>query len=134
MQFDNKKNTKVIITNVQSEYDGETTTTKTVVDAISGYSDGIKVLIYELEDSLNVLMLANGYVKLVKSGDSEAEMIFSQGKKSQAVFTAEGQSLMLDIYTGSCLVDNNGSVLELEYSMYMGTQLLSEYRLNIKEV
>lgn len=134
MKLENKKEIAVLIDSKQTDSDGECVETKTKLSAICGNCDGIMVLIYELEECLNVLMLSKNYVKLVKSGDVEAEMTFSVDKKTKAVFSAAGRSLEFDVLTKRCQMNDKALILSIEYSLFADGEFLSDYQLNIKVI
>lgn len=134
MELKNQRETDIIITTKQWENEGEPVETQTVITAIRGTSDGVGVIIYDLEDTLNVLMITDNYVKLVKSGDVEADMTFASGKMTEAVFTAAGRSLKFETFTKECKIGADKNVMDLKYMLLSGGQPVAEYELNIKEV
>ena len=134
MNLENQREIKLIITTKQCEPAGEPLETQTVIEAISGVSDGVKVLIYDIEDTLNVLMITDNYVKLVKSGDVEADMTFAAGRMTEVSFSAAGKKLVFEAYTKECKKDTGNMLLDLKYILLSSGQMVSEYELNIKEV
>lgn len=131
MKLENQRELKLVITTKQWENDGEAVESQTVIDAVGGISDGVRVLIYEIEETLNVLMITDNYVKLVKSGDVEADMTFAVGKMTDVVFTAAGKQLTFEAYTKECRREDTGVLLDINYILLSGGQPLSEYELNI---
>lgn len=133
MNLENERELQVIITTKQSEPDGEIVETQMVLPALCGTSEGVRVLIYDIEETLNVLMITDNYVKLVKSGDVEADMTFASGRMTEAVFSAGGRKLVFEAYTKECRTGERGSLLDIKYILLSGGQPVSEYELNIKE-
>lgn len=133
MNLENQRELEVIITTRQSEPDGESIETQMVIPAISGTSEGVRVLIYDIEETLNVLMITDNYVKLVKSGDMEADMTFASGRMTEAVFNAGGRKLVFEAFTKECKTGNIGSLLNIKYILLSDGQPFSEYELNIRE-
>lgn len=134
MELKNQRETDIIITTKQWENEGEPVETQTVITAIRGISDGVGVIIYDLEDTLNVLMITDNYVKLVKSGDVEADMTFASEKMTETVFSASGRSLEFETFTKECKTGTDKNVLDLRYMLLSGGQPVAEYELNIREV
>lgn len=134
MNLENQRELKLMITTKQWDQADEPIETKMVIDAISGISDGVKVLIYDIEETLNVLMITDHYVKLVKSGDVEADMTFAAERMTEVVFSAAGRKLLFEAYTKECKTFENGIWLDIKYILLSEGQAVSEYELNIKEV
>lgn len=133
MNIENQKEIVVAIATNQIEPSGESSETQMIIPAISGTSEGVQVLIYDIEDTLNVLMITDNYVKLVKSGDVEADMTFAVGRKTEAVFSAAGKKLVFEAYTKKCETKKDGSILDINYMLFADGQMISEYELKITE-
>lgn len=133
MNLENQRELKLVITTKQWE-DANPIESKMVIDAISGISDGVKVLIYDIEETLNVLMITENYVKLVKSGDVEADMTFALGKMTEVVFSAAGRKLLFEAYTKECKTFESETWLDIKYMLLTEGKPIAEYELNIKEL
>lgn len=133
MHMENQKEIYIVIKTRQTEVGSETTESQLAVNAVEGESEGVKLLIYNIENSLNVLMIYKDYAKMVKSGEATAEMLFVENKETSAVFSIAGQKLTFDVYTKKCKTYDNDKFLELEYTLSAQGQLISEYELSISK-
>ena len=133
MYLENERELKLAIKTTQTEPGQVAETSILYVDGIIGQKDAVDVLIYELEDSVNILLLYNDYVKMIKSGAVEAEMCFDTQKPTNAEFSISGSSIIFDVNTKKCKTMKNDKILELEYLLFSDGAIISEYCLEIIE-
>lgn len=133
MHLENEKEVVITISTTQTDASGESIDSDLTVNATIGKSEGVDVIIYEIEDSVNVLLLYKNFAKMIKTGGVEAEMTFDMSKGTQAKFAVPGGTIVFDVYTKKCLTSDNESLLELEYELYSEGEFVSGYVMNISE-